>query len=119
MQVISTAQHMPISRDERRRYERYQVRCECWIESDDATVHGLAADLGLGGLFLRTAVPIEQGHRVEVVIAFGSGTQLLRGQGVVTRSVRAQRGSRHGVGIELTAIYEGAEALARLARPNA
>jgi hypothetical protein len=119
MQVLSTAQHTPISRDERRRYERYQVRCECWIESDDASVHGLAADLGLGGLFLRTAVPIEQGHRVEIVIAFGSGTQVLRGQGVVTRSVRAQRGQRHGVGIELTEIYEGADALARLARPNA
>jgi hypothetical protein len=40
----------------------------------------------------------------------------LRGQGIVTRSVRAERGSRHGLGIELTEIYEGAEALARLAR---
>lgn len=117
MQVISTAQHMPISRDERRRYERYQVRCECWIESDDTSVHGLAADLGLGGLFLRTAVPIEHGQRVDVVVAFGAGTQLLRAQGVVTRSVRAQRGLRHGVGIELTEIHEGADALARLARP--
>jgi hypothetical protein len=116
MQVISTAQHMPISRDERRRYERYAVRCECWIESDETSVHGLAADLGLGGLFLRTAVPIEHGHRVDVVIAFGGGTQRLRGQGIITRSVRAERGSRHGLGIELTEIYEGAEALARLAR---
>lgn len=116
MQVISTVQHMPISRDERRRYERYAVRCECWIESDETSVHGLAADLGLGGLFLRTAVPIEHGQRVDVVIAFGGGTQRLRGQGIVTRTVRAQRGSRHGIGIELTEIYEGAEALARLAR---
>jgi len=116
MQVISSNVHMPISRDERRRYERYAVRCECWVESDEATVHGLAADLGLGGLFLRTAVPIEQGARVDVVLAFGGGTQRVRAQGVVTRTVRAQRGQRHGVGIELTEIHEGAEALARLAR---
>ena len=114
MQVISAAHHMPVSRDERRRYERYAVRCECWIESDETTVHGLAADLGLGGLFLRTAVPIEQGHHVDVVIAFGAGTQRVRAHGVVTRTVRAQRGSRHGIGIELTEIFEGAEALARL-----
>jgi len=115
MQVISTAQHKPISPDERRRYERYAVRCECWIESDETTVHGLAADLGLGGLFLRTAVPIEQGHHVDVVIVFASGTLRVRAHGIVTRTVRAQRGSRHGIGIELTEILEGAEALARLA----
>ena len=116
MHVISSTAHMPISRDERRRYERYAVRCECWIESDETSVHGLAADLGLGGLFLRTAVPIEQGHHVDVVLAFGGGTQRVRAQGVVTRTVRAQRGQRHGVGIELTEIFEGSEALARLAR---
>jgi len=91
------------------------VRCECWIESDETTVHGLAADLGLGGLFLRTAVPIEQGHHVDVMIAFGGGSQRVCGRGVVTRTVRAQRGHRHGLGIELTEIFEGAEALARLA----
>lgn len=114
MQVISTAQHKPISRDERRRYERYAVRCECWIESDETTVHGLAADLGLGGLFLRTAVPLALGHQVDVIIAFGGGSQRVRGSGLVTRTVRAARGSRHGVGIELTEIFEGADVLARL-----
>jgi hypothetical protein len=102
-------------RDERRRYERYAVRCECWIESDETTVHGLAADLGFGGLFLRTAVPIALGHHVDVLIAFGGGSQRVRARGVVTRIVRAERGNRHGVGIELTDIFEGADVLARLA----
>lgn len=118
MQLLSTAAE-PLAHDERRRYERYAVRCECWVESDETSVHGLAADLGLGGLFLRTAVPMPHGHRVDVLLAFGNGSQRVRAQGVVTRSVRAQRGSRHGVGIELLQILEGADALQRLAPSRA
>ncbi len=117
MQILSTTAE-PLARDERRRYERYAVACECWIESDDTTVYGLAADLGLGGVFLRTAVPMPHGHRVDVLLAFANGAQRVRAQGVVTRTVRAQRGSRHGVGIELTQIYEGADALQRLSVPR-
>jgi hypothetical protein len=118
MQLLNTTAE-PLAHDERRRYERYAVRCECWVESDETSVYGLAADLGLGGLFLRTAVPMAHGHRVDVLIAFGKGSQRVRAQGVVTRSVRAQRGSRHGVGIELVRILEGAEALQRLAPSQA
>jgi hypothetical protein len=99
---------------ERRRYDRYAVRCECWIECDDTTVHGQAADLGLGGVFLRTAVPVAAGRHVDVVLVFGLEAQCVRARGIVTRTVAAERGRRHGLGIELTQIFEGAEALAKL-----
>jgi hypothetical protein len=99
---------------ERRRYDRYAVRCECWIEHDAATVHGQAADLGLGGVFLRTAVPVESGCHVDVLLVFGHDAQRVRARGIVTRIVAAERGRRHGIGIELTDIFEGGELLAKL-----
>jgi hypothetical protein len=99
---------------DRRRYDRYAVRCECWIESDEASVHGQAADLGMGGVFLRTAVPIANGRHVDVVLVFGHDAQRVRARGTVTRTVPAERGRRYGLGIELTDIFEGGEALEKL-----
>jgi len=37
---------------DRRRYLRYSVQCQCWLESDQATAYGPTADLALGGVFL-------------------------------------------------------------------
>ena len=114
MQVI-TAKAPEIDSNERRRYERYAVRCECWIESDHASIYGPTADLGLGGLFLRTGVPVEHGSRVDILVALGEAReQLVRAEGVVTRIVPAERGRRHGVGVEFVSILEGEATLENL-----
>lgn len=75
---------------------------------------GPTADVGLGGLFLRTAVPLSQGQRVDVELSIGQETQPFLAEGVVTRAIRAQHGLRHGVGVEFLRILEGSDSLNRL-----
>lgn len=96
---------------DRRRYLRYSVQCQCWLESDQATAYGPTADLALGGVFLRTAVPLAQGDQVEVALSIGRKGIAVRAQGVVTRSVRAPQGRRHGVGVEFVRILYGGQRL--------
>jgi len=112
MAVQSLVQDLPVrsrSRSERRRYERYAVRCDCWLERDEASIYGPTADVGLGGLFLRTAVPIPHGHPVDVVLTVAGGS--VKASGVVTRAVPPQQGTRHGVGVEFLEISAGESAL--------
>ena len=96
---------------DRRRYLRYSVQCQCWLESAEATAYGPTADLALGGVFLRTAVPLVQGDQVEVALSIGRKGIAVRAQGVVTRSVRAPQGRRHGVGVEFVRILYGGQRL--------
>jgi hypothetical protein len=100
--------------DERRRHLRYAVRCHCWLESDESTVFGPTADVALGGVFLRTAVPLIEGQRVRVALTIerkGKKGQPVIADGVVTRAVRAQHGLRHGVGVAFLDILHGSESL--------
>lgn len=104
---------------ERRRYQRYAVRCSCWLERDEAALCATTADIGLGGLFLRSAVPMPHGASVEVVLDLEGGFPRVLAQGVVTRAVPSQRGVRHGIGVEFTLIRDGHDTLRRYlgARP--
>jgi hypothetical protein len=111
MSVVVTPSRVARSNEERRRYLRYAVRCQCWLESDSATVFGPTADVALGGVFLRTAVPLAEGERVQVALTLGLKAQPVLANGVVTRAVRAQHGSRHGVGVEFVNIVNGRESL--------
>lgn len=92
---------------ERRRFRRFAVRCECWLERDEASVYGTTADVGLGGLFLRTAVPLPHGHPVDVILDIEGAAEKVVANGVVTRAVPAQVGLRHGVGVEFLDITGG------------
>lgn len=104
----------PSSRDsDRRRYLRYAVRCQCWLESERATVFGPTADVALGGVFLRTALPLSLGDQVDVALDVGRRVPTIRAQGVVTRLVAAKQGPRHGVGVEFVKILNGGERLLR------
>jgi hypothetical protein len=96
---------------ERRRFRRYAVRCNCWIERDDATVCATTADVGLGGLFLRTALPMPDGANVDVVLDLEGGLPSIVADGVVTRRISNRRGVRHGVGVEFVHIRGGRDAL--------
>jgi len=77
-------------------------------------VFGPTADVGLGGLFLRTAVPLSEGQRVDVALSIGRDGRAVVAEGVVTRAIRAQHGLRHGVGVEFLRIVEGDDGLRRL-----
>lgn len=96
---------------ERRRYRRYAVRCSCWLERDESALCATTADIGLGGLFLRTAVPMPHGTSVEVVLDLEGGLSRVLAEGVVTRAVRSERGVRHGIGVEFTRIRDGHDTL--------
>lgn len=101
------------SASDRRRYLRYAVRCSCWLESERVTIYGPTADVALGGVFLRTAMPLSLGDEVEVALDIGRRAPTIRAQGVVTRSVGSRHGSRHGVGVEFVRILNGGERLLR------
>lgn len=114
MNAIPITRTRRASNSERRRYLRYEVRCACWLESEHASVFGSTADVGLGGLFLRTAVPLEQGQRVRVELTLARGGEAVTAEGLVTRAVRARLGQRHGVGVEFIDISTGRDGLTEL-----
>jgi len=114
MQMLSPKSQRDVSRNERRRYQRFAVRCRCWLESDGTSLFAQTADVGLGGLFLRTAVPLTQGARVQVTLEFGRDGQRVVADGLISRHVRPRSGSRHGMGLELLDIVNGRQHLERL-----
>ena len=96
---------------ERRRYQRYAVRCKCWLEGDHATLGASTADIGLGGLFLRTAIPVEHGTVVDVALDLADGQAPVIADGVVTRAVGRREQGRLGVGVEFVRIRDGRQTL--------
>jgi hypothetical protein len=108
------ANREPVARPERRRYQRHALRCECWLEGDELTIFGPTIDVGIGGLFLRTAIPVSSGSLVDVTLKVMGERMPLVARAVVTRIVPARTGLRHGVGIEFLDIHEGRVALTSL-----
>lgn len=96
-----------ITHDDRRRSTRFAVRCQCWLESNEASIFGPTADIGLGGLFLRTAVPLPEGMRLKIALKLGKKANAVVANGIVTRALRAQHGRRHGVGVAFLEILDG------------
>ena len=113
MQMLASQYLEPLGRDERRRYLRYALRCECWLESDGGSLFATTADVGLGGLFLRTAVPIDLGQRVRIALCMKPDRESVEMQGLVTRTVPARHGHRHGIGVQVLELGDTREGLRR------
>ena len=97
---------------ERRRNRRYAVRCDCWLERDDSTIYGTTADVGMGGLFLRTAIPLKPGKRFDVRLYVNGASSPVIARGIVARSILARGASvRYGVGVAFTCIEKGHDQL--------
>ncbi len=102
-----------LSSAERRRYQRHILACRCWLEADDLTICGPTADVGVGGLFLRTAIPLRTGSVVDVFMQVPGSADPLSAKACVTRTVAARSGTRHGVGVEFLQIKNGKHALSK------
>lgn len=93
-----------------RKYQRVAVRCGCWLEHQDATVFGTTVDLGRGGLFLRTALPMAPGVGVRVTLKL-PGVDSVVAEGQVVHRVSPQAGDRPGLGVRFDQVSVGDEAL--------
>ena len=101
-------------RPERRRYQRHALPCECWLESDELTIFGPTIDVGIGGLFLRTAIPVATGSVVDVTLKVSHDLAPFEAKALVTRSVPARTGLRYGVGVEFMDLEPRVSALLTL-----
>lgn len=106
----SSHRRPPAPRRRARQYQRVTVRCGCWLEHDHATVFGSTVDLGRGGLFLRTALPVPLGRPVRVTLQLPNrGTVVADGK--VVRTVSAQAGDRPGIGVRFERLPDGEDSL--------
>ena len=111
--TVSTTDQAPTPKPRRtaREYQRIAVRCGCWLEHEQATVYGTTVDLGRGGLFLRTALPMTPGVPVRVTLHLpGEGTVVADGK--VVRTVGQQQigehaGDRPGIGVQFERLPDG------------
>jgi hypothetical protein len=108
------ANREPVARPERRRYQRHALRCQCWLESQALTLYGSTADVGIGGVFLRTAIPVTMGSLVDLMLQVNGEHGCLDARAVIARSVPARPGARHGIGLEFVEIRHGQDALSEL-----
>jgi hypothetical protein len=113
MQMLASQDLESLGRDERRRYLRYALRCECWLESEGESLFATTADVGLGGLFLRTAVPMDLGQRVRIALCMKPDRESVEMQGLVTRTVPARHGHRHGIGVQFVELGDTRDGLRR------
>jgi hypothetical protein len=105
-------QDLGVPRPERRRYQRHALPCECWLENDALTIFGPTIDVGIGGLFVRTAIPVATGTIVNVTLKFQAElARAIEAEAIVTRTVRAHAGLRYGVGVEFLEVEMGVHAL--------
>jgi hypothetical protein len=107
------------TRPERRRYQRHALPCECWLENDELTIFGPTIDVGIGGLFVRTAIPVATGTIVSVTLKFQTEQRPIEADAIVTRTVPAHAGLRYGVGVEFLEVELGVHALLGLLQRSA
>jgi uncharacterized protein (TIGR02266 family) len=93
-----------------REFQRIAVRCGCWLEHEEATVFGTTVDLGRGGLFLRTALPMPPGVSVRVTLQL-PGQETVVADGKIVRTVAPHAGDRPGLGVRFERLPDGDDSL--------
>jgi PilZ domain len=89
---------------------RVVVRCGCWLEHDGATVYGSTVDLGRGGLFLRTALPMPPGVAVRVTLHLPEHGSV-EAEGHIVHRIAPSEAERPGLGVRFDRLTEGYDAL--------
>ncbi len=93
-----------------RAYRRIAVRCGCWLEHEGATVFGTTVDIGGGGLFLRTALPMDPGADVRVTLRLPDQRGHVIAEGQIVHRVAPARGDardRPGLGVRFIEVADG------------
>jgi len=90
---------------ESRKYPRYQPRLRCWCEADDVTVYARIANLGEGGLFLRTNTPLREGAKAHVRFGDGPAHEVAADVRVVWTSDGAGK-APPGMGLQFESLDE-------------
>jgi hypothetical protein len=100
---------------DRRRHSRHDLIGHCWIDSPWLTLLGPTHDIGVGGLFVRTAAKLELGTPVEVCLRVPGESESLLAQALVARSVPIGFGPPcHGLGLAFVEIAHGQSLLRSL-----
>lgn len=86
---------------ERRRHPRVPMSQPCWCESDEVTLYVKIVNASEGGVFLRTATPLEVGSRARLVFFSPDLGDEVVADVEVVRCVEEQPGRRRLPGMGL------------------
>ncbi|HKP58174.1 MAG TPA: PilZ domain-containing protein [Polyangiales bacterium] len=93
---------------DRRRHPRHDLIGQCWIDAPQLTLLGPTQDIGVGGLFVRTAAQLPLGTTVEVCLRVPGESESLVAEALVARSVPIGLGPPcHGLGLAFVEIARG------------
>ena len=103
---------------DRRRHPRHDLIGHCWIDAPQLTLLGPMQDIGVGGLFVRTAALLPLGTAVEVCLRLPGESESLVAEALVARSVPIGLGPpSHGLGLAFVEIACGQDLLRVLLEP--
>ena len=88
-----------------------QILIQHRFETMDEFVAKWSSDISMGGLFLRTEAPREEGSMVYLQFALDNGNKLIEGLGRVVRSQPPADGRVAGMGIEFVSFDDESLAL--------
>jgi len=93
---------------DRRRHPRFDVELEISYQHLDDFLFDYAINLSRGGMFIRTARPIELGTEIKIRFSIPGRKEKIETTGKVVRAVRADdpHGPAPGMGIEFKALGE-------------
>jgi uncharacterized protein (TIGR02266 family) len=96
---------MPLEHDERRSQQRVpvQLRTVYHDEIDPELSDGLMSNLSLGGCFIRTKRPLENGAKVRLKFKLAEGEPPIEAAGLVRWGCRG-KGDEDGMGIQFEEI---------------
>jgi len=105
-----------VSGEERREYPRTAVECRCWCEASSTVMFLSMLNLSRGGAFLKTAVPIQVGHRVMLRWQLSDEEQV-EAVAEIVWSDRDPSGPP-GMGLRFVEVATGCESLRRFLEPR-
>ena len=72
---------------ERRRFQRVNVRCKATLESGGTSIEGWTLDMSLNGMLVQASTALQEGTSVQVAVQLKPGAPPLRAGGKVARLI--------------------------------
>ncbi|MCP4676577.1 MAG: PilZ domain-containing protein [Deltaproteobacteria bacterium] len=103
-------------KDKERRFSpRIETDFPCWLERESVTLLGTVTDLSSDGLFMRTAVTIAKGSKVDLTVNLGEGKVAVKGR-VAWLASSAHKSKGTGIAISFDQITGGKNLLAHFVK---